>query len=144
MKRQAFRIISLLTLLLMAGSAIAQTVRVRGNIPFNFTVGNKTLPAGAYDVATIETHDTKMLRLQTLDGKSSMIVGSNAAVATKCPERSILVFNRYGSQYFLSEIWVKGETAGRHLPQSNREKELAKELASDLTQRRLEVVASMY
>ena len=43
MKRQAFSLISLLTLLLVAGSAIAQTVHVRADIPFNFAVGNKTL-----------------------------------------------------------------------------------------------------
>jgi len=87
MKRQAFSIISLLSLLLMAGSAIAQTVRVRGDIPFNFTVGNKTFPAGVYDVATLGSSDAKMLRLQSRDGKSNMIVGSNAASALKCPEK---------------------------------------------------------
>jgi hypothetical protein len=141
MKRQAFSIISLLSLLLMAGSAIAQTVRVRGDIPFNFTVGNKT---GVYDVATLGSSDAKMLRLQSRDGKSNMIVGSNAASALKCPEKSKLVFNHYGSHYFLSEIWVKGETIGRHLPKSSQEKELANEVASDLTQRQVEVVASLY
>src|ERR1700746_2288525 len=60
MKRQAFSLISLLSLLLMAGSAIAQTIHVRANVPFNFSVGTKTLPAGAYDVKTISS-DTKML-----------------------------------------------------------------------------------
>ena len=46
MKRQAFSLMSLLTLLLVAGSAIAQTVHVRADVPFNFAVGNKRLPAG--------------------------------------------------------------------------------------------------
>jgi hypothetical protein len=59
MKRQAFSLISLLTLLLVAGSAIAQTVHVRADIPFNFAVGNKTLPAGTYDVGTIGMRDSK-------------------------------------------------------------------------------------
>ena len=54
MKRQAFSLVSLLSLLLVAGSAIAQTVHVRANIPFNFAVGSKTLPAGTYDVGTID------------------------------------------------------------------------------------------
>ena len=144
MKRQAFSIVSLLSLLLMAGSAIAQTVRVHGNIPFNFSAGGKTLPAGAYDVGTLNNGDGKMLLLQARDGNAHMIVSSNAAIATKCPEKSVLVFNRYGGQYFLSEIWVAGETSGRHLAKSSREKELAKELAGDLRQQRVEVVASLY
>jgi len=79
MKRQAFSLVSLLSLLLVAGSAIAQTVHVRANIPFNFAVGSKTLPAGTYDVGTIDGRDSKMLLLQARDGNTSMIAGSNAA-----------------------------------------------------------------
>src|SRR6201997_2224217 len=55
MKRQAFSLVSLLNLLLVAGSAIAQTVHVRGNIPFNFAVGSKKFPAGMYDIRSIES-----------------------------------------------------------------------------------------
>jgi hypothetical protein len=143
MKRQAFSLISLLSLLLMAGSAIAQTIHVRANVPFNFSVGTKTLPAGAYDIKTISS-DTTMLLVQARDCKSSMIVGSNAAEALKGAEKTKLVFNRYGSQYFLAEIWAGGATLGHQLPKTSREKELGKEVASDLTQRRVEVVASLY
>lgn len=42
MKRQALSLVSLLSLLLVAGSATTQTIHVRANIPFNFAVGNKT------------------------------------------------------------------------------------------------------
>jgi hypothetical protein len=139
MKRQAFSLVSLLSLLLVAGSAIAQTVHVRGKVPFNFAVGNKTLPAGTYDIRTTSS-DGKILLLQARDGKSSMIVGSNAAESLKNAEKTKLVFNQYGSQYFLAEIWVRGATLGRQLPKTSREKELA----SDLTQRRVEIVASLY
>src|SRR5205823_2828657 len=59
MKRQAFSLVTLLSLLLVAGSAIAQTVHVRGNIPFNFAVGNKTFPAGTYYVGTIDHRDSR-------------------------------------------------------------------------------------
>ena len=48
------------------------------------------------------------------------------------------------ASYFLAEIWVGGATLGRELPKTSREKELAKELASDSTQGRVEVVASLY
>jgi len=127
----------------MAGSAIAQTIHVRANVPFNFSVGNKTLPAGAYTIETISP-DAKMLLLRARVGKPSMMVGSNTAEALKGAEKNKLVFNHYGSQYFLAEIWVEGATLGRQLPKTSREKELANELAVDLTQRRVEVVASLY
>jgi hypothetical protein len=116
---------------------------VRANIPFNFAVGSKTLPAGTYDVGTIENGDSKMLLLQARDGSSSMIVGSNAAEHLKPADKTKLVFNQYGSRYFLSEIWVNGNRRGRQLPKTSREKELAKDFAQDLTQRRVEIVASL-
>jgi hypothetical protein len=143
MKRQTFSLVSLLSLLLVAGSAIAQTVHVRANIPFNFAVGSKTFPAGTYDVGTIDGRDSKMLLLQARDGNSSMIVGSNAAEHFKPADKTKLVFNQYGSRYFLSEIWVNGATRGRQLPKTSREKELAKDWAQDLTRRRVEIVANL-
>jgi hypothetical protein len=144
MKRHAFSLISLLSLLLVTGSAIAQSSPVRGNVPFSFTVGSKTLPAGTYDIRSVSVRDANTLLLQARDGSRSMMVGSNAAEANKGADKTKLVFNRYRDQYFLAEIWVEGATRGRQLPKTSREKELAKELAQDLTNRRVEVVASLY
>jgi hypothetical protein len=143
MKRQAFSLVSLLTLLLVAGSAFAQTVHVRGNIPFNFAVGNKTLPAGTYDVGTIDTRNSKILLLKARDGNTSMMLNSNAAENLKPADKTKLVFNQYGNRYFLSQIWVAGETRGHQLPESSREKETARDLAQNLTQGRVEIIASL-
>jgi hypothetical protein len=144
MKRQALSLISLLSVLLVAGLASAQTSNVRANVPFNFTVGSNTLPAGAYDIRNVSTSGANTLLLQARDGNSSMIVSSNAAETFKPADRTKLVFNRYRDQYFLAEIWVEGATRGRQLPKTSREKELAKELAQDLTHQRVEIVASLY
>jgi hypothetical protein len=123
--------------------AIAQTSNVRANVPFSFSVGGKTLPAGTYAIGGI-TSDPKMLLLQARDSNSSIIVGSNAAESLKPADKTKLVFNRYRDQYFLAEIWVEGAVRGRQVPKSSREKELAKELATDLMHQRVEVVASLY
>ena len=143
MKRQAFSLISLLTLLLVAGSAIAQTVHVRADIPFNFAVGNKTLPAGTYDVGTIGMRDSKTLLLQSQDANASIMVNSNAAENLKPATKTKLVFNQYGSRYFLSQIWVNGETRGHQLPKTSREKETARDLAQNLTRGQAEIVARL-
>ena len=55
MKRQAFSLFGLLSLLLVAGSAIVQTVHVRANVPFSFAVGDKTFPAGMYEIGTVDS-----------------------------------------------------------------------------------------
>jgi hypothetical protein len=143
MKRQAFSLMSLLTLLLVAGSAIAQTVHVRGNVPFNFAVGSKTFPAGTYDVGTIGRGDRKTLLLQSRDANASIMVNINAAETLKPADKTKLVFNRYGNRYFLSQIWVAGETRGHQLPKTSREKEMARDVAQNLTQGRVEIMASL-
>jgi len=43
-----------------------------------------------------------------------------------------------------SADWVEGATRGRQLPKTSREKELAKELAANLTRERVEVVADVW
>jgi hypothetical protein len=143
MKRQTVSLISLLGLLLMAGSAVAQSIHVSVSVPFNFAVGSKTLPAGTYDVSTIGGSDAQTLLLRAQDGSSSMMVRSNAAESLNAADKSKLVFNRYRDQYFLAEIWEAGGIRGHHLPKTSREKELAKELAQDVTRERVEVVATL-
>ena len=142
MKRHALSLISL-SLLLMAGSAIAQTGPVRANVPFDFTVKGKTVPAGTYTIGKLG-RTPEMLLLRSNVGLN-MIVGSNAAEHQNGANKTKLVFNRYKDQYFLSEIWVQGATTGRHIPKTGREKELAKQIASaNLAQERVELVAALY
>lgn len=144
MKRQALSLICLLSLLLVAGSAIAQSGSVRSNVPFDFTVGGKSLPAGTYTIDKVGRSPENLL-LQSQDGKMQMIVGSNAAETLNGADKTKLVFNRYKDQYFLSEIWVQGSTSGRHIPKTKREKELAKELArANLNSDRVEIVAALH
>jgi hypothetical protein len=143
MKRQAVRLVSLLSLLLVAGSAIAQSIHVRGDIPFNFVVGSKTYPAGTYEIGTIDVRNSRTLLLKARDGNASAMINSNAAESLTPANKTKLVFNRYGNQYFLSRVWVNGETLGHQLPKSSREKEMARDMIRNLTQERVEVLASL-
>lgn len=143
MKWQAVSFVSLLSLLLMAGSATAQTVRVRADIPFNFAVQNQTYPPGTYSIGTLGGGDNKILLLQAEDGTASRAVISNAAENRTPADKTKLVFSRYGNQYFLCQVWVSGATRGHELPKSNREKEVAKAMARNSDQERVEIVASL-
>src|ERR1700758_3587486 len=120
MKRQAFSLFGLLSLLLVAGSAIAQTVHVRANVPFSFTVGDKTFPAGMYEIGTVDSRGGNTLRLQARDGSSSMIM-SDAAETLERADKTQLVFNKYRDRYFLAEIWVQGETRGHQPVKTSQE-----------------------
>jgi hypothetical protein len=141
MKRATLSLVSLLSLFLM-GSAVAQTIEVRANVPFSFSVGSKVLPAGEYNIGSIGT-STHTLLVKANHGNASMMVNTNSAQSFEGAQKTKLVFNRYGSQYFLAAIWTQGSSSGRQLPKSSREKELARELAMNHADQ-VEVVASLY
>jgi hypothetical protein len=50
---------------------------------------------------------------------------TNAVQTSIEPSQGKLVFHRYGDEYFLSQIWQAGVNAGRELPKSRREIEVA-------------------
>ena len=125
MKKQIANLLGVLSLLLVAACASAQTV-AKVNLPFGFVVNKATLPAGAYTVDVVSnTSSTRILALRSRDARIGMLPMGNNATSTKPSENSRLVFHRYGDQYFLSQIWIAGEASGHEFPISSREAELA-------------------
>ena len=125
MKRQAFMILTTLSLLVMlaATSVYAQIsgVLVVAKIPFEFSVGNNVLPAGEYTVSKM-TRDSLVIR--SVDFGTSDIFLTISTQAGTTPNQSALVFNRYGDQYFLSKVWTTGNDTGRELWKPRAEEEL--------------------
>lgn len=91
-------------------------------IPFDFYVGTQKLPAGSYEV----THPAEPL-LRLYDGnKHVSTVFSNGVTNKSAPPNGQLIFNRYGDNYFLSEVrWIGSEKA-RQLLKSKLEIEIAR------------------
>ncbi|HAF14128.1 MAG TPA: hypothetical protein DCK99_10615 [Blastocatellia bacterium] len=134
MKKQAYMIATMIMLLTVAGlsTAKAQTngnTELRANIPFEFSVGNKTMPAGEYSVrCTNPTSDMKVLQLRSRNGLTSALVPTSSVIG-KIQESAKLVFNRYGDQYFFSQAWLPADSAGMQASKSRNEKQIARELA---------------
>ena len=110
-------------------SANAQTLQYRltANIPFDFSVAGEKLPAGKYLISRAQTSDGDMVvQIASKDGHSS-VTRLTIPVSAKEPSKTgLLVFNRYGNEYFLSEIWPAGGVVGRELHKSRAERELAR------------------
>lgn len=136
MSKQIVKSLSMLTLVvglaLTAGvkSANAQLTShgVTAMIPFDFIIGDKTLPAGRYLVSSA-TGDATGLRIQNREGKSVAFRLSNPLTekSQRCKVR--MVFHRYGEQYFLTQVW-SGDGYGRELRRSKLEPKVRQELAS--------------
>ncbi len=84
----------------MAGTSFAQSQGVRADVPFDFTVGNQHLPAGAY---TFKTESEGLVAIKN-NGKPIAVFTLVARDGAKAPNGGKLVFHKYGDQYFLSEI----------------------------------------
>lgn len=144
MKRQAYMIVTLIMLMTVVGLSTtkAQTngsTQLRANIPFEFSVGNKTLPAGEYAVrCTNPASDMKVMQLRSSDGRASVMVRTNSVIG-KTQEDAKLVFNRYGDHYFFAQAWLPADNIGMQAPKSRSEKQIARELAA--TRKAREVVA---
>jgi hypothetical protein len=114
-----------ISLALPMGAAHAQTTHLKVTVPFEFTVGDTTLPAGEYDIQAKGTWGGNVLSICNRKVNASAFVISASYVTAKNSKRSELVFNRYGQQYFLAEVWGANDL-GRRMPISSRRVELAK------------------
>ena len=91
-----------LLLLVMAAPAFAQSEIMHVNVPFSFSVGKKTMPAGEYVVSS----DNLIIYTLRVRGKASSFVVTNSVDAGKPQHQPSLIFQRSGSQYTLAEIWT--------------------------------------
>jgi hypothetical protein len=123
MKKQVLTMVSVLSLLLVAASAFAQTTKVQADIPFNFVVNRAAMPAGAYTISTVGLGGT--LAIRGADNKVIQLVNANYAQSNKPSARTKLVFHCYGNRYFLSQIWTEGSDRGRQFSKTAAESEVA-------------------
>ncbi|MDQ1728452.1 MAG: hypothetical protein QOD33_577 [Pyrinomonadaceae bacterium] len=123
-------LILVLALVSAVASAKAQSAnKVAADVPFEFSVGYKTMPAGAYQVEVL-TSAGDALMIQSADRGRSAVRLSEATEKAKNKPHARLVFHRYGQQYFLAEVWNGMDNSGRQLKTSQDELTLQKQLAA--------------
>ena len=126
MKKQIAVGVALLVAAIAAGPSHAQQIVAKANIPFEFQMGNKTMPAGEYLIQRVSDTNEVALMIRRTDASAATAITTFAVDAKNGDSEPELVFHKYGNSYFLSEIWT-GQGQGRHLPASKREKEWARE-----------------
>jgi hypothetical protein len=112
--------------LLMSAAAPAQTTQLNVTVPFEFFAGDTVLPAGNYDVESIDPWGGKALSIHNVTSNAGTLLLSNSCQLAKTSDSNKLVFYRYGQRYFLAEIWTAGTNIGREMPLNQRQTELAR------------------
>ena len=99
-------------------------------IPFDFIVGQKTLPAGEYRIRRFTRDSDTGLLVQSADGRQSKtFITSGGRVNAEYEAK--LIFHKYGDQYFLSQVLTPWVAIGRELPESQPERSLEDEIAKN-------------
>ena len=103
---------------------------IRATIPFEFSVGDKILPAGEYRIQQVNaSSDLAMLQVTSANGEARVLIRVQSIRADRT-SRTALVFNRYGSSYFLSTLAIEGATDAWQTLKSHAERGAGRELAA--------------
>jgi hypothetical protein len=120
------------TTVLVAGLAIAvgvasgfagsKSLVLRANVPFGFTVGDVSLPAGIYTITMQEQYRGGLL-IQGTQASQACLIMTHSGNWSVPDGKGKLLFKRYGDEYFLSQVFPAFENTGQKLPVSKMEKE---------------------
>ena len=122
-------LIMAIELVTAVASANGQSRHQVAKIPFEFVVGDKSLPAGQYDVTSMTSNDS-VLRITNSEQKQTALRQTQTISHFKPADKGKLVFRRYADRYFLAEVWSAGDISGRQLAKSKQERAFERELAS--------------
>jgi hypothetical protein len=122
-----FAMMGLFLMLAFVSVSAQSRGKIEINVPFDFSLNNQTLPAGAYSIKQLSQNS---MLVESADGQTRVIAQTPGRVQwdanEKAPQEK-LVFRQYGNQYFLAQVWMVRGSDGRELSQSSAERQAAKE-----------------
>lgn len=120
-------LLAVMTIVAAGVSAKAQSLdyRLTANIPFDFSVADKKLPAGKYWISRAQqSQGDTIVQIRSAEGNANVLRLTIPVNSVEPMRNASVVFHRYGEEYFLSQVWSKGGSVGRALPKSHAEREL--------------------
>jgi len=136
MKNQVLVVLFVLSSLVFAANAHAQTMTFKARVPFPFVIGNQTLPAGTYQIQRLlgrpgEGDQIGMIVIRgTERGLYKAVVTELAPQPDEPSGGSQLVFANHAGQHYLSEVHLQGEK-DQHIPNVSQEREAVGSDASE-------------
>lgn len=121
---------SLVTAVLLVGSAAqAQTLNdhiVTFAVPFDFAIGQKTFPAGAYSLVRTEPY---LLELRDADRHSLAQVVTRTVESLQTTAQSKVVFYTENGRHLLGQVWLAKDRVGQEIYRPRNGSVLAKHTA---------------
>jgi hypothetical protein len=126
MKNAKWMLTMAMILTLMPGLAAAQmsnTDKIVAQVPFNFRVGDRIVPAGECTIQAA-TMTSKTMVIRNVGARKSLLSTLKPAEMAQAAAANSLTFHKYGERYFLSEIHIEGSRTAYRLPLTGAEAEL--------------------
>ena len=104
----------------------AQRIRLKADIPFEFMVNGKVMPAGTYRIEEQPGDSGRRNVVAVIDEarRRTAVFLTQPETSVNVQDQARLLFTHYGSRYFLSQIWDMGSNEGLRVLQSRAEREL--------------------
>jgi hypothetical protein len=128
------RVIAFATLALIvtvsSSTVFAQTDRQTVvNIPFHFTVSDRAMPAGEYLIRRNRKDTDTVWVIQHKETGKAVMMLTRTVQGNENHDDARFVFRKYDDVYILSQFWTAGNSSGREIQVTDRERELSKALA---------------
>lgn len=114
------------TLVVLSGMAAAQmhsNTRIIAQVPFDFMVANKVVPAGQYTVQAVAV-DKNILLIRNPGSKVGLFSRASLTEGKQGATHYALLFNHYGDRYFLAGVEIEGSNVAYRVTKSKVEAEL--------------------
>jgi len=97
--------------------------KIVAQVPFEFVVANKPVPAGEWTVQAA-TADARLVTIRNGDAKMSLLANISPIETRKTAGAPALVFHKYGDRYFLYGMKIEGTDILYRMPVNKAEAEL--------------------
>jgi hypothetical protein len=105
---------------LAANNVSAQSLKfISAEVPFDFQIGDKIFPAGAYRLETMSETGKNLFQLRGAEEKNRRMLVTGTLTVNR-PQTPKLVFYRIGDAYFLKNIFMEDGKSGFSVPTSRQ------------------------
>jgi len=108
---------------MFAAAQFKSSDKIVAQVPFEFVVANKPVPAGEWTVQAV-TADAKIVTIRNGDAKLSVLSRISPVEAHTIAGAPALVFHKYGDRYFLYGMKIEGTDILYRMPVNKAEAEL--------------------
>lgn len=105
MKKPRLVVLAFTLLTFAIGASLAYAEALVVNIDFPFTAGKAAFPAGKY---RIENSPTEEITIRNMDTGKGGMVPFTTRLSSREDSQGLVVFDKEGDHYYLSEIYMPG------------------------------------